>query len=231
MADLTAGFLLSTGVLAALVRARATGIGECIEVSLHEAALAVQLQDLVWLEGEDGGKREGIRVATRSDLEARAAEITGGVAMNPYYRCYATADGFLAVACLNVTQRRALLELFGLGDATVDAPDVVPDDAGVLTAKVALTAEIERAVAERPIGHWLEALGAQGVPCGPVLARESVHADPQVQAAGLVSEVTQPGVGPVWLLAPFLGPGSRRNDAAPAPELGADTDAVLGELA
>jgi crotonobetainyl-CoA:carnitine CoA-transferase CaiB-like acyl-CoA transferase len=231
MADLTAGFLLSTGVLAALVRARATGIGECIEVSLHEAALAVQLQDLVWLEGEDGGQREGIRVATRSDLEARAAEITGGVAMNPYYRCYATADGFLAVACLNVTQRRALLELFGLGDATVDAPDVVPDDAGVLTAKVALTAEIERAVAERPIGHWLEALGAQGVPCGPVLARESVHADPQVQAAGLVSEVTQPGVGPVWLLAPFLGPGSRRNDAAPAPELGADTDAVLGELA
>ena len=231
MADLTAGFLLSTGVLAALVRARATGIGELVEVSLHEAALAVQLQDLVWLDGEPGNEDEGARVAQNSDLEARASEIAGGVAMNPYYRCYASADGFLAVACLNVAQRRALLDLFGVEDETVEAPDVIPDDAGVLAAKIALTTEIERAIAGRPVEHWLEALVAHGVPCGPVLTRESVHADPQVQAAGLVAEVTQPGLGQVRLLAPFLGPGSRMRRAAPAPELGADTDAVLSELA
>lgn len=52
MADLTAGFLLATGVLAALVRARESRIGELVEVSLLAAALAVQLQDLVWLPGE-----------------------------------------------------------------------------------------------------------------------------------------------------------------------------------
>ena len=230
MADLTAVFLLSSGVLAALVRARATGVGELVEVSLHEAALAVQLQDLVWLDGEDGVEG-GPRVAARADLEARAAEIAGGIAMNPYYRCYATADGFLAVACLNVVQRRALLALFELEDATVEAPDVVPRDDRVLAAKVALTAEIERRLAERPVAAWLEVLGAQGVPCGPVLTRESVHADPQVRATGMVAEVSQPGLGPVRLLAPFLGPASRANGAAPAPELGADTDAVLTELA
>ena len=50
MADLTAGHLLATGVLAALVRARTTGEGQLVEVSLLGAALAVQIQDLVWLE-------------------------------------------------------------------------------------------------------------------------------------------------------------------------------------
>src|SRR5262249_2056408 len=54
IADLTAGFLLASGVLAALVRARETGEGELVDVSLEAAALAVQLQDLVWLSGDGG---------------------------------------------------------------------------------------------------------------------------------------------------------------------------------
>ena len=92
--------------------------------------------------------------------------------MNPYYRCFAAADGFVAVACLNVRQRRALLDLFDLADATVEAPDLVPDDPDVLAAKVELTSEIERRIARSPAAHWLETLEAAGVPCGPVLVRE-----------------------------------------------------------
>ena len=74
MADLAAGFLLSSSVLAALVRARDTGEGERVDVSLLAAALAVQVQDLVWLPGEPDGPA---RAATRDDLVARAAEIAG----------------------------------------------------------------------------------------------------------------------------------------------------------
>jgi crotonobetainyl-CoA:carnitine CoA-transferase CaiB-like acyl-CoA transferase len=121
---LTAGFLLATGVLAALVHARETGAGELVDVSLLAAALAVQLQDLVWLEGEadaDGWPSPIARISTR-----RANEIAGGVAMNPYYRCFEASDGFLAVACLNIAQRRAFLGHFGLDDPTIDAPDLVP---------------------------------------------------------------------------------------------------------
>jgi crotonobetainyl-CoA:carnitine CoA-transferase CaiB-like acyl-CoA transferase len=85
IADLTAGFLLSTAVLAALVRARQTGVGERVEVSLLAAALAVQIQDLVVLPGEE---EAATRPATRSDLAARATEIATGLATNAYYRCY-----------------------------------------------------------------------------------------------------------------------------------------------
>ena len=227
MADLTAGFLLSTGVLAALVRARETGIGERVEVSLLAAALAVQIQDLVWLEGE--ATAAPAAVATRADLSARAAEIATGLETNPYYRCYEAADGYLALACLNVVQRRAFLALFGLDDPTIEAPDLVPSDEALLAGKRALVAAVEGRIAEVPVSEWLDRCEAAGVPCGPVLAREGVHADTQVRANRLVEEVGQPGLGPVTLLGRVFGVGET-GAVGPAPELGADTDAVLAEL-
>ena len=80
MADLTAGHLLATGVLAALVRARTAGEGQLVEVSLLGAALAVQIQDLVWLGDEAVGEAAA---ASRADLTARADEIAGGLGDEP----------------------------------------------------------------------------------------------------------------------------------------------------
>ena len=228
MADLAAGFLLATGVLAALVRARETGEGDLVDVSLLAAAMAVQLQDLVWLQEDE---RTGTLGADRDQLEARASEIAGGVAMNPYYRCFEAGDGFVAVACLNPVQRRAFLGLFELDDPTIAAPDLVPDDPAVLAAKEELTSAIAQAFAERPVDEWLELLEAAGVPCGPVQRREAMHGDPQVVAERLVGSIDQPGVGQVDLLAPFLRVGGQVQPPSAAPALGADTDAVLAELA
>lgn len=227
MADLTAGFLLATGVLAAFVGARSTGVGELVDVSLLAAAMAVQLQDLVWLAGE---APDAPRAADRAQLDARAGEITGGVDMNPYYRCFEASDGFVAVACLNLAQRRAFLGLFGLDDATIDAPDIFPDDVVVLRAKVELTDAIARAFSERSVDDWVELLESAGVPCGVVQQRETISADPQVVAERLVGRVAQPGVGEIDLLAPFLQVGGERQTLSAAPQLGADTDAVLAEL-
>ena len=228
MADLTAGQLLATGVLAALVHARTHGVGRQVEVSLLGAALAVQIQDLVWLDGEASG---AAAAATPADLAARADEIAGGLAMNPYYRCYEAADGYLALACLNVAQRRSFIALFGLDDPTIGAPDVVPDDPGVLEEKQRVTAGIEAAIAAEPVEAWLARFGAVAVPCGPVLSRESVHADPQARANGLVQDLVQPGLGPVTMLGPvFRIDEGEPGAVAPAPALGADTAAVLAEI-
>jgi crotonobetainyl-CoA:carnitine CoA-transferase CaiB-like acyl-CoA transferase len=225
MADLTAGYLLASRVLAALVDARRTGLGSLVEMSLLAGAMAVQVQDLVWLEGEDAGEP---RIATQADLDARAAEITGDASMNPYYRCFAAADGFLAVACLNIAQRRAFLDRFGLDDQTVDAPDLVPSDPDVLAAKRALTSRIEQAMSVQTVSNWLGQLSALGVPCAPVLVRETVAQDAQVRAAGLVGEIEQPGLGRVRLLN-GLG-GDTGGALRPAPSLGSETAAVLSEL-
>jgi len=225
MADLAAGFLLSTGVLAALVRARDTGAGERVEVSLLAAALAVQVQDLVWLPGE--ATAEVAAPATREDLAARADEIAEGLATNPYYRCFEAADGFFALACLNLAQRQAFLDLFGLDDPTIEAPDVIPDDPVLVERKRVVTLGIEERIAAEPVDVWLERLWTAGVPCGPVFARESVHADRQVRANGLLREYDQPGLGVTTMLGRLFG-GSA--DLAPAPALGAHTESILGEL-
>ena len=227
MADLTAGFLLATGVLAALIRAREKGEGELVDVSLLAAALAVQLQDLVWLEDEANGS---VALTDRAALDARADEIAGGVGMNPYYRCFEASDGFVAVACLNLVQRCAFLELFGLDDPTIQAPDVVPDDAAVLGAKRELTAAIAGAFSKQPAATWIGRLETAGVPCARVQQREGVLADPQVVAQRLVGRVTQPGLGEIDLLAPFVRAGGQARPPSPAPALGADTEAVLEEL-
>ena len=137
----------------------------------------------------------------------------------------------MAIACLNLVQRRAFLDLFGLEDATIDAPDIVPLDTGVLAAKEGVTTEIARAFAQWTTDAWIARLEAAGVPCGRVQERESVHADPQVEAEELVGEVEQPGLGRVRLLAPFVRVGGERPAPTAAPALGADTEAVLGELA
>jgi crotonobetainyl-CoA:carnitine CoA-transferase CaiB-like acyl-CoA transferase len=223
MADLAAGLLLSSAVLAALVRAQRTGAGERVTVSLLAAAMAVQVQDLVWLPGEG---RSGARVATAADLDERAGEIRLGLSVNPYYRCFAAADGYLAVACLNRAQREALLDLFGLEDATVDAPDLVPDDAEVLERKRRVTAAVAERIAAEPVATWVDRLGAAGVPCGPVLARETVAGDAQVTAAGLVGSIDQPGLGQLTMLSGLLGGGR----VLPVPTVGQHTDEVLGAL-
>jgi crotonobetainyl-CoA:carnitine CoA-transferase CaiB-like acyl-CoA transferase len=228
MADLTAGFLLATGVLAALVRARDTGQGELVDVSLLAAALAVQLQDLVWL--SDEGSLDEPLAAGRAHLEARAEEIAGGVAMNPYYRCFEASDGFLAVACLNIVQRQAFLGLFGLDDPTVAAPDLIPEDAAILAAKEELTDRIAKAFSGHSVAEWIGRLGAVGVPCGPVQRREAVGADAQIVAERLVGEIDQPGLGAVRLLGPFVRVGGGTPEPAPAPSLGEHTELVLEEL-
>jgi crotonobetainyl-CoA:carnitine CoA-transferase CaiB-like acyl-CoA transferase len=223
LADLTAGYLLASAVLAALVAARASGDGELVDVSLLAAALAVQVQDLVWLEGEGLGPA---RAATPADLATRAEEIGGDQAMNPYYRCYAANDGLLAIACLNVAQRLAFLSLLGLEDATVVTPDLLPTDSGILAAKQRLTTEIVRRIAAEQTSAWLERLATAGVPASPVLVRETVHADEQIVAAGLFADVAQPGLGRVRMLRSLLG----GRPLEPAPALGADTYEVLAEL-
>jgi len=228
MADLTAGHLLATGILAALVRARTAGEGQLVEVSLLGAALAVQIQDLVWLEGEALG---GTAAAARADLTARADEIAGGLAMNPYYRCYEAADGFLAVACLNLSQRASFLVLFGLEDPTIATPDLVPADPDVLAEKQRVTTAIEDEIANGSVEEWLARLGSAAVPAGPVLARESVHADEQARANGLLQDVEQPGIGSMTMLGGvFRFDGVDPAAIRPAPSLGADTDAVLREV-
>ena len=170
MADLTAGYLLASGVLAAIVRApRREGI----------ARRGVAARRCT--RGSDPGPRSGSRTRERSrtadrdrkDLAARADEIAGDLAMNPYYRCYAATDGFLAVACLNHVQRDSFLALIGLDDETIEG-----GRRAVAPGRPCRQAAGDRRDrdADRDGGGVgvARATGRGGIPAGPALVRESV---------------------------------------------------------
>ena len=167
------------------------------------------------------------RTGDRADLDARAAEIAGGLAMNPYYRCYEAADGFLAVACLNLAQRRGLPRALRPGRSRRSTR---PTSSRTIPATPRRQASSSRL---RSTGAFADALrspsgsrGSEpvGVPCGPgaISARRS-RRDAQVVAptASIGIAVSQPGLGPVIDLLGAASCGSTatiraRGAAAPA---------------
>ena len=178
---------------------------------------------LVWLAGEAEAAEPG--TADRAHLDARAAEIAGGVAMNPYYRCFEAADGFLAVACLNLTQRRAFLAVFEFDDRPSTRPTSCPTTRRSSRRR---RSSRERSHACSPrAGRRVDrpARGRRGaVRCGAV-ARVGVRR-PAGRRGTLIGRVpARPR--DIDLLAPFVRVEDGGRPRA-APVLGADTEAVLG---
>ncbi len=97
--------------------------------------------------------------------------------------------------------------------------------------RVALNAEINKALAARNTAEWIEILTRGEVPCGPIYAIDQVFADPQVKHIGAAAEVDHPKLGRYKLIAQAAKlsrtPASVKT---PTPELGQHTDEILTEL-
>jgi crotonobetainyl-CoA:carnitine CoA-transferase CaiB-like acyl-CoA transferase len=231
MADLAAGFLAAVAALAGLARARATGRGGELEVSLLGAALAVQIQRFVSVEAHDGPHRAPQAVADVAALDRVARQAELGLRINPYYRAYATSDGFLTIACLNMAQRESLLEAFGLEDPSAGDPDGLPASPQEVRRREQVVEALAAALADRPAREWVELLRERGVPCEEVHTLESLFDEPQVEANGLVQRILQPGLGPVRLLGNvFKLDGGVFASERPGPARGEHTEEVMSAL-
>jgi crotonobetainyl-CoA:carnitine CoA-transferase CaiB-like acyl-CoA transferase len=233
MADFTAGLLAAIAVLAGLL-ARGRDRAHGLEVSLLGAALAVQAQRFVSIEGLDHTARErrraGPALATADDLERHTRAVQAHDELEPYYRAYAAADGFLVLACLQKTQRVAAAGVLGLEDPWAANPQATPADAGERERRLALVAEFERRLASEPAGIWVQRLRAADVPASEVRLLDQLFEHDQVLANGLVQTFEHHGVGPVKLLGSvfkidgFVTPPQRS-----IPALGEHTWEVLAE--
>jgi crotonobetainyl-CoA:carnitine CoA-transferase CaiB-like acyl-CoA transferase len=244
LADFTAGLLAALSVTSGLL-GRGEEAAE-LEVSLLGAALALQAQRFVSVEGIDreaqdadgcgaaeGGppaRIEGRRAAGRLALEEAATRVEALEALDPYYRAHACADGFVALACLNTPQRLRVSELFGLEDPFAGNPQAAPADAGEHRRRSAHVRAVEDAFARLSVREAVDALSARGVPAGEVRSLDQLFDDEQVRANGLVQTVEQPGVGPVRLLgSPFKVNGRPSGSGRAAPALDQHAGELLGE--
>jgi crotonobetainyl-CoA:carnitine CoA-transferase CaiB-like acyl-CoA transferase len=231
VADFTAGLLAAIGALAGLV-ARGSERARGFEVSLLGAALAVQAQTFVSVETLDrDGRRQGPPLATADDVHRQSDAKRARDELEPYYRCYVAADGFLVLACLNERQRVAAASVLGLQDRWAANPHAPPASADERTRRLELVAEFERRIASEPARSLVTRFRAAAVPVSEVRLLDQLFEHDQLRANGLVHTVAHEAVGPVKLLGSLFkidGVVTPPRHAIPA--LGEHTEEVLADL-
>ncbi len=202
------------GVLTALYHRKVNGgRGQVIDVALTEAVFNV-MESLVPEYSAFGAVREP------------AGSALPGIAPSNAYRC---SDGVVLVAGNGDSIFKRLMQTIGRDDLGNDP--ALADNAG----RVARVEELDRAIGAwtltRSVTDVLDLLGEARVPAGRVYTAKDIVEDPHYRARDMILKqqtrnghlLDVPGVVPK-----LLGtPGSIR---CSAPNLGDDTDVVLGEL-
>lgn len=213
IADLSAGVMLSYGILTALVERERSGKGQWVHTSLLQAMLRMMdLQAVRWLIGGE--------VAPQAGNYHPTGVPTG---------LYAVKDGAINI-------QAASNRLYGRLCRALDAEELIEDPRFKAPAdrranREALTDELEKRLAARNADEWVLVLNEAGVPSGPVLNMKQTFENEQVQHLNMVKPAEGTALGTVNL----LGFGVNLERTPPrmrraAPEQGEHTREILAEL-
>jgi formyl-CoA transferase len=210
LADLTAGNLLAFGIMAALFEREATGLGRWVQTSLLEAQVfMLDFQAARWLMAGEVAGQAG---------NDHPTGIPTGV--------FPTSDDPINIAASSARQWERFCEAIGRPD-WLERPDWQTQK-GRSADRAALNAAIAEITRTRPAAVWIETLTAAGIPCGPINRIDAVFADPQVQHLQIARPVDHARLGRQHVVSsPLNLSGVAKDIRAPAPELAADTNAIL----
>jgi CoA:oxalate CoA-transferase len=210
--DTTAGLALSQAILIALMKRDRFGVAEPIEVCLLDTAVYMQAAPIAEF-SVDGVLVDQIGYPTRY--------ATAGI--------YEAADGPFFIAPYWDRDWRALC-------AIVEREDLLDHERFVDRAArgehvVELRELLTKEFARRPRAQWVGELEQRGILAGVVHDYAEMLADPQLEAnRSLERLVLADGRTAVFPRAPFRFNGQPLESTQAAPALGADTDALLGEI-
>ncbi|MGI9512903.1 MAG: CaiB/BaiF CoA transferase family protein [Anderseniella sp.] len=212
VSDITAGILGAMGCAAAYAHKLKTGEGQRVDTSLFEAGIT----HTYW--------QSAICFATGT----APGPMGSAHPLNAPYEAFRTTDGWLNLGAANQTNWERML--------TVIDAEHLAENPSFASNRTRMENRAELADALAPYfkpettQHWLDALEAAGVPAGPVLAIDEMHADPQTIARDMVPEVNHPVAGTVKTIgAPVKFHGTPAGVKRPAPLLGEHTEEVLAE--
>lgn len=198
--DMGSGMWAAMGILALLMRRRATGEGGVVDVSLFETAAA-------WM------TMYSAQYLASGKLPGKNGSGQAGIVP---YRAYRTADGDLVVAAGNDGLFRKLCQVLGHPE-WADDPRFVNNPARVENAKT-LYSMLEECFLARSNDEWIAALDAVGIPCAPVQDVAGMLQHPQTKALDLVQQVPGSSIPLVGL--PLRLDGQRPQPRACSPKLG-----------
>ncbi|NEW26649.1 CoA transferase [Nocardia cyriacigeorgica] len=218
--DLIAGMTATTAVLSALHHRERTGQGAHLQIALADVALA-GVANLGWLS----------EVRERGDRPRHGNYMYGSFGAD-----FVTADDErVMVVALTPRQWQALCtatetaEVIGALEQTIGVD--FADEAHRYTHRETIAAVMRPWFADRTIDTAGKALTEAGVLWSRYRRMSDVVADFEARAASRVlTELDQPGIGPVISAHSPIREGTQYGPVAAASALGADTEQVLAEV-
>jgi crotonobetainyl-CoA:carnitine CoA-transferase CaiB-like acyl-CoA transferase len=159
--DMGAGTWLALGVLAALVKRERFGEGCIIETSLYETGVTWVSYHL-----------SSFQISQQPSRRVGAAHPT----FSPY-GLFKAQDGQVCIGVGSDVVFKRLTEIIGRPDLFED-PRFNTNE-GRVNNRVLLNSEIEGALVDHPVSHWVEKLGQGGVPVDALRLPEDLLNDPQ----------------------------------------------------
>ena len=213
MSDLIAGLYCAFGVVTALQARERTGRGQRVESSLTGGLVSM----MAYLSAEYFATGE---IPKRTGNYHPIA--------SPY-GLFQASDGMVAVAPSNDTFVRRFLRALMLEHLLDDVRFQTNDDR--MTNRDVLADIINEVTSLRTVDYWIEVINDAGCPCGRVMDLAEVFSDPQVLSQEMVLDQVHPGHGTVRMTGfPVKLSHTPAKLRRPAPDLGADTEAILATL-
>lgn len=213
VADKTTGIMLANAVLAALLHRERTGRGQFVEVPMLETMAAFMMAE--HMGGMSFEPSAGPCGYTRilGDVRQPTPTADGFICMLPYTAAH-WLDFFREVG------REDLSEVLGVADRVRRNANVraIYDHFRALTRT-------------RTTAEWLAFCERADIPVSPIVALEDLPDHPHLRAVGLFGTMRHPTEGAVRHVRPPVRFSETPAEVRfPAPHLGQDTAAILGEL-
>lgn len=215
LSDIITGLNAAVGILAALHHRATSGKGQHIDVALLDCTLAAMSNIAqYYLTSGQNAPRLGNAHST----------------IVPY-QVFAAQDGHIILAIGNNGQFSRFCGVIG-EDAWATDPRFATNPARV-EHRAVLVPMIARAIARHPVAHWIKALAAAEIPCGPVNTMDQTFAMEQIAAREMKIAMPHPySAAPVDLVgSPIKLSGTPPTYDLPPPPCGAHTDDILRDIA
>ncbi|MBX9700980.1 MAG: CoA transferase [Acetobacteraceae bacterium] len=213
MTDHITGLVSAQAIGFALYRREKTGVGESIEVPMFETMASFVAS-------------EHLGAATFDPPEGPTGD---GRLLSPDYRPLPTKDGYITVRPNNNRQAFAFFDAVGRPELKTD-PRFESSIARTINAPDYFKVQVE-SLTQKTTAEWLEIFGKADVPAAGYNSIDDLLTDPHLADVGFWHFDDHPTEGRIRRTrTPVTFRGGMRDDVRPAPRLGQQTRAILGEL-
>ncbi len=235
--DYTAAMLMAWGVSTALYSREKTGQGQRLEVSLLQAALVLQNNEIHHVDEVDEWRDDYVAFLKESfsngaswqDVLAYRDSLVPKPLTGAYYGFFEGSDGVLCLAGGGSAIQKKIAKFLGVSDPLLETGTLPTED------RTGYVAQQRQLVASRlkedTVASWIERFKAVGIPVSRVQLKDELLNDEQVWANDYLTRIDHPEHGKLSVVSPPVKfSGTPLTVRRPPPGLSEGAEELLAEL-